>query len=116
MQTPSSVGMELDEPQNQYHFLPLIDCYTDDSNQFFHNHLQFCNLEGGSEFMIQNVFQDYSSLILECNNMNPEKLSLSDIKTTPNPKPSNLQDHGIGYEFQDVEWPDCQWKEGSKTY
>lgn len=106
MQSPTFLGMELNESQHQYHSLPLID----DSNQFFHSYLQFCNVEGGSEFMIQNVFQDCSSFILECSSvhMSPEEFSLSDIKTTPNHKPSNLQEQSTDYEFQDVEWPSVE--------
>jgi len=98
MQNLSSIGMELHEPQYQHHLLPFVGCYFDDSDQGFSDHLQFCNLEGGLEFMIQSIFQDYSSLILECNNLSLEELSLSDIKATPHPKPSST-----GYDFQDNE-------------
>lgn len=42
VESPSPVGMELSEPQYQYHSLPLIDCYADDSNQCVQNYLQFC--------------------------------------------------------------------------
>jgi hypothetical protein len=49
MQSPSSLGIELHDPQHQYHLLPFIDSYSE-----YCDNLQFCNLEGGSEFMIQN--------------------------------------------------------------